>query len=139
VLVRAAPLTGPHVDGGYAVTVQTAPAADLTGVAMPAWNLTPREPDVAALIIEGRSSDDIAASMSCRRLRAQHTKAIFGKVGVHNCRHLTAALTGQPGEAAAQNRRATKASYRSAGIALRASVRKRPPWCISGNGVWSVC
>lgn len=101
VLVRAAPLTGPHVDGGYAITVQTAPAADLTGVLMPAWNLTPRERDVAALIIEGRSSDDIAASLflSPHTVR-DHTKAIFGKVGVHNRRHLTATLTGQPGEAA---------------------------------------
>jgi len=80
---------------------QTAPAADLTGVLMPAWNLTPREREVAALIIEGRSSDDIAASLflSPHTVR-DHTKAIFGKVGVHNRRHLTAALTGQPGEAA---------------------------------------
>jgi DNA-binding CsgD family transcriptional regulator len=68
---------------------------------MPAWNLTPREREVAALIIEGRSSDDIAASLflSPHTVR-DHTKAIFGKVGVHNRRHLTAALTGQPGEAA---------------------------------------
>lgn len=101
-LVRAAPLTGPHVDGGYAITLQSAPAADLTGVLMPAWNLTARERDVAALIIEGRSSEDIAASLflSPHTVR-DHTKAIFGKVGVHNRRHLTAALTGQPGEATA--------------------------------------
>jgi DNA-binding CsgD family transcriptional regulator len=102
VLVRAAPLTGPQVDGGYAITLQTAPAAELTRVLMPAWNLTSRERDVAALIIEGRSSDDIAASLflSPHTVR-DHTKAVFGKVGVHNRRHLTAALTGQPGEAAA--------------------------------------
>ena len=101
-LVRAAPLTGPHIDGGYAITVQTAPAADLTGVLMPAWNLTAREREVAALIIEGRSSDDIAAALflSPHTVR-DHIKAIFAKVGVHNRRHLTAALTGQPGEAAA--------------------------------------
>jgi DNA-binding CsgD family transcriptional regulator len=101
-LVRAAPLTGPHVDGGYAITLQSAPAADLTGVLMPAWNLTSRERDVAALIIEGRSSEDIAAALflSPHTVR-DHTKAIFGKVGVHNRRHLTAALTGQPSEAAA--------------------------------------
>jgi DNA-binding CsgD family transcriptional regulator len=101
-LVRAAPLTGPHVDGGYAITLQSAPAAELTGVLMPAWNLSSRERDVAALIIEGRSSEDIAASLflSPHTVR-DHTKAIFGKVGVHNRRHLTAALTGQPGEAAA--------------------------------------
>ncbi len=30
-----------------------------------------------------------------------HTKAIYGKVGVHSRRHLTAALTGQPGLTAA--------------------------------------
>ncbi|MBV8293240.1 MAG: helix-turn-helix transcriptional regulator [Mycobacterium sp.] len=102
VLVRAAPLTGPQVDGGYAITLETAPPADLTGVLMSAWNLTPRERDVAALIIEGRSSDDIAGSLflSPHTVR-DHTKAIFGKVGVHDRRHLTAALTGQPGEAAA--------------------------------------
>jgi DNA-binding CsgD family transcriptional regulator len=101
-LVRVAPLTGPQVDGGYAITVQTAPAADLTGVLMPAWNLTSRERDVAALIIEGRSSEDIAAALflSPHTVR-DYTKAIFGKVGVHNRRHLTAALTGQPGEATA--------------------------------------
>jgi DNA-binding CsgD family transcriptional regulator len=101
-LVRAAPLTGPHVDGGYAITLQSAPAADLTGVLMPAWNLSSRERDVAALIIVGRSSEDIAAALylSPHTVR-DHTKAIFGKVGVHNRRDLTAALTGQPGEAAA--------------------------------------
>ena len=98
-LVSAAPLTGPQVDGGYAITLQTAPAADLTGVLMPAWNLTSRERDVAALIIEGRSSDDIAASLflSPHTVR-DHTKTIFGKLGIHNRRHLTAVLTGQPGE-----------------------------------------
>ena len=101
-LVRVAPLTGPRVDGGYAITLQSAPAADLTGVLMPAWNLTSRERDVAALIIESRSSEDIAAALflSPHTVR-DHTKAIFGKVGVHNRRHLTAALTGQPGEATA--------------------------------------
>lgn len=101
-LVGAAPLTGPQVDGGYAITLQTAPATDLTGVLMSAWNLTSRERDVAALIIEGRSSDDIAASLflSPHTVR-DHTKTIFGKVGVHNRRHLTAALTGQLGEATA--------------------------------------
>ena len=50
VLVRVAPLTGPHVDGGYAITLQAASAADLTDVLMPAWNLSPprarrRRPD----------------------------------------------------------------------------------------------
>jgi DNA-binding CsgD family transcriptional regulator len=101
-LVRVASLTGPQVDGGYAITLQSAPAAELTGVLMPAWNLSSRERDVAALIIEGRSSEDIAAALflSPHTVR-DHTKAIFGKVGVHNRRHLTAALTGQPGEATA--------------------------------------
>jgi DNA-binding CsgD family transcriptional regulator len=101
-LVRAAPLTGPQVDGGYAITLQTAPAADLTPVLMPAWNLTPREREVATLIIEGRSSDDIATSLflSPHTVR-DHVKAIFGKVGVHNRQHLTATLTGRAAEAAA--------------------------------------
>ena len=101
-LVRAAPLTGPQVDGGYAITLQTAPAADLTPVLMPAWNLTLREREVATLIIEGRSSDDIATALflSPHTVR-DHVKAIFGKVGVHNRQHLTATLTGRAAEAAA--------------------------------------
>jgi DNA-binding CsgD family transcriptional regulator len=72
-----------------------------TLVLMLAWNLTARERDVAALIIEGRSSNDMAACLflSPHTVR-DHIKAIFGKVGVHNRRHLTAALT-QPAEAAA--------------------------------------
>jgi DNA-binding CsgD family transcriptional regulator len=69
---------------------------------MPAWNLTPREREVAALIIEGRSSDDIATSLflSPHTVR-DHVKAIFGKVGVHNRQHLTATLTGRAAETAA--------------------------------------
>ena len=99
--VRATPLTGPHLGGGYAITLQAARAGDLASVLMPAWNLTPRERDIAALIIPGQSSEDIAAALflSPHTVR-DYTKAIFGKVGVHSRRDLTAALTGQPGSAA---------------------------------------
>ncbi len=65
---------------------------------MPAWRLTSREREVAELIIEGRPTDDIAASLflSPHTVR-DYTKAIFGKVGVHTRRDLAASLTGQHG------------------------------------------
>jgi len=97
-LVRAAPLAGPHLGGGYAITLQAAPPTDLISALMPAWNLSPRERDVAALIIDGRSSGEIAATLFLSPHTARdHTKNIYAKVGVHNRRDLTAALTGQPG------------------------------------------
>ena len=97
-LVSASPLAGPHLSGGYAITLQTAPATDLASVLMPAWNLSPRERDVAALIIDGRSSNEIATTLFLSPHTARdHTKNIYAKVGVHDRRDLTAALTGQPG------------------------------------------
>jgi len=63
---------------------------------MRAWALTPREREVTRLVIDGLSSDDIAAALfiSVHTVR-DHLKVIFGKVGVSSRRDLAAALAGQ--------------------------------------------
>lgn len=63
---------------------------------MRAWSLSPRERDVAKLVIDGLSSDEIAASLYISPHTAKdHIRAIFDKTGVHRRRDLIAALAGQ--------------------------------------------
>jgi DNA-binding CsgD family transcriptional regulator len=99
-VVRAAPLTSgrpPAAQGGYAITLERARSEDLAPLLMRAWELSPREREVAQLVIDGLSNDDIAAALfiSANTVR-DHLKAIFGKTGVTRRRDLTAALVGHP-------------------------------------------
>lgn len=99
-VVRAAPLTGGASSagrGGCAVTLERARSEDLAPLLMRAWVLTPREREVAQLVIDGLSNDDIAAALfiSANTVR-DHLKAIFGKTGVSRRRDLTATLAGRP-------------------------------------------
>ena len=96
-VVRVAPLTtGSQVAAGYAVTLDAAPADDLAPLLMRAWGLTRREREVARLVIDGRSTEDIATALfvSVHTVR-DHLKMIFGKVGVGRRQELVAALTGR--------------------------------------------
>ena len=83
-VIRAAALTtGSQVPAGYAVTLEAAPADDLAPLLMRAWRLTRREREVARLVIDGLSTEDIAAALfiSVHTVR-DHLKMIFGKMGV---------------------------------------------------------
>jgi DNA-binding CsgD family transcriptional regulator len=96
--VRAAQLTygtSPVAQGGYAVTLEQARSEDLAPLLMRAWALSPREREVARLVLDGLSNEDIAAALfiSANTVR-DHLKAIFGKTGVTRRRDLTAALAG---------------------------------------------
>jgi DNA-binding CsgD family transcriptional regulator len=96
-VIRVSPLTsGSEVEAGYAVTLEAASAEDLAPLLMRAWGLTRRERDVARLVIDGLSSEDIAAALfiSVHTVR-DHLKVIFGKVGVSRRQDLAAALTGR--------------------------------------------
>jgi DNA-binding CsgD family transcriptional regulator len=96
-VIRVAPLaTVSQVAAGYAVTLEAAPAVELAPLLMRAWGLTPREREVARLVIDGRSSEDIAAVLfiSVRTVR-DHVKVIFAKVGVSRRQDLVAVLTGR--------------------------------------------
>jgi DNA-binding CsgD family transcriptional regulator len=92
-VVLAAPLIGPA--GGYVITLEAACSEDLAPLLMRAWSLTAREQEVARLVLDGLSSEDIAQALfiSVHTVR-DHVKAIFGKTGVSRRHHLIAALAG---------------------------------------------
>jgi DNA-binding CsgD family transcriptional regulator len=96
-VIRVAPLaTASQAEAGYAVTLEAAPAEELAPLLMRAWGLTRREREVAWLVIDGRSTEDIAVALfiSVHTVR-DHLKVIFGKVGVSRRQDLVAALTGR--------------------------------------------
>jgi DNA-binding CsgD family transcriptional regulator len=96
-VIRAAALTtGSQDPAGYAVTLEAAPADDLAPLLMRAWSLTLREREVARLVIDGRSTEDIATALfiSVHTVR-DHLKMIFGKTGVSRRQDLVAILTGR--------------------------------------------
>lgn len=97
VVVRASPITqGQAIAGGLVLSIETARSDDLAPLLMRAWSLSPRERDVAKLVIDGLSSDEIAASLYISPHTAKdHIRAIFDKTGVHRRRDLIAALAGQ--------------------------------------------
>jgi DNA-binding CsgD family transcriptional regulator len=92
-VIRVAPLTG--AVGGYVITLEAARSEDLAPLLMRAWSLTAREREVARLVIDGLSSEDIAQALfiSAHTVR-DHVKAIFAKTGVSRRQDLTAALAG---------------------------------------------
>jgi len=92
-VVRVAPLIG--AAGGYVITLEAARSEDLAPLLMRAWSLTAREREVARLVIDGLSSEDIAQALfiSVHTVR-DHVKAIFAKTGVTRRHDLIAALAG---------------------------------------------
>jgi DNA-binding CsgD family transcriptional regulator len=95
VVARAAPLI--CAAGGYVITLEAARSEDLTPLLMRAWSLTAREREVARLVIDGLSSDDIARALfiSAHTVR-DHVKAIFAKIGITRRQDLVGALAGAP-------------------------------------------
>jgi DNA-binding CsgD family transcriptional regulator len=96
-VIRAAALSsGSQPAAGYAVTLEAAPADELAPLLMRAWGLTRREREVARLVIDGLSTEDLAAALfiSVHTVR-DHLKTMFGKVGVSRRHDLAATLTGR--------------------------------------------
>jgi DNA-binding CsgD family transcriptional regulator len=97
VVIRAAALTtGSGAAAGHAVTLGAAAADDLAPLLMRAWGLTPREREVARLVIDGLSTQDIATALfiSAHTVR-DHLKTMFGKMGVSRRPDLAAVLAGR--------------------------------------------
>jgi DNA-binding CsgD family transcriptional regulator len=93
--VRAAPLTSwSHAAAGCAITLEPARPEALAPLLMRAWGLTPRERQVAQLVIDGLSSEDVAKALviSVHTVRG-HLKTIFDKIGVTRRQELVAVLT----------------------------------------------
>jgi DNA-binding CsgD family transcriptional regulator len=80
---------GPHAR--VAVIVEPAHPARITGLLMAAYGLTEREQDVTRLVLQGRSTTEIAAELvlSVHTVQ-QHLKGIFAKTGVRSRRDLVA-------------------------------------------------
>ena len=95
--IRAAALTtGSQAAAGYAITLEAAPADDLASLLMRAWGLTRREREVARLVIDGLSTEDIATTLFISVHTARdHVRTMFGKVGVSRRQDLAATLTGR--------------------------------------------
>lgn len=92
-VVRVAPLVG--AAGGYVITLEAARPDELAPLLMRAWSLTPREREVAHLVIDGLTSQDIAQALFISAHTARdHVRAIFGKTGVSRRKDLVATLTG---------------------------------------------
>jgi DNA-binding CsgD family transcriptional regulator len=76
-----------------AVVLEPADRAQLLPLLFALHGLTPRERQVAELLVGGRSTDEIAAALHIsRHTLRDHVKAIFAKVGVSSRPELTAAL-----------------------------------------------
>lgn len=99
VIVQAAALSpepgAAGTSAGYAITIEAARSEDVAPLLMRAWALSPRERDVARLVIDGLPTKDIAATLFISHHTVRdHLKAIFDKIGAHSRRDLVAALAG---------------------------------------------
>jgi DNA-binding CsgD family transcriptional regulator len=76
-------------DGRVAVIFEQARAPQLAPLIAAAYGLTARERDIAALVIQGLSTKEIADQLSLSPHTVQdHLKATFNKVGVRSRREL---------------------------------------------------
>ena len=98
--LRAAPLSGsgghsgPDGKSDTVITIDVTPRPALSRLALAAHGLTAREEDVTLLVLQGASTQSIAAALHLSPHTVQdHLKKIFGKVGVTSRRDLTARLT----------------------------------------------
>ena len=82
--VQAASLRGddPGPDT-VAVTLTPASAAELEPLRLALYDLTPREREVAKLLVRGAANDEIARALWISRYTVKdHVKAIYAKLGV---------------------------------------------------------
>jgi DNA-binding CsgD family transcriptional regulator len=97
ITAHASWLSGP--DGERRISVVLAPArpADTVPLLLAAHGLTPREADVARLVLRGASTATIVDTLHISRYTVQdHLRAVFDKVGVRSRRDLAGRLLGQP-------------------------------------------
>lgn len=89
-LLHGSALGGPPArPGRVAVIVEEVSGASMTPVIGQAYGLTAREAQVMQLLLQGRSTREIAAALSISPYTVQeHCKAIFDKVGVRSRREL---------------------------------------------------
>ncbi len=86
---HATRLDAPQGERRIAVIIEPAPPMEAGAIALRAYGLTPRELEVAALVLQGFSTAEIAAQLVISELTVQqHLKGVFDKAGVRSRREL---------------------------------------------------
>jgi DNA-binding CsgD family transcriptional regulator len=92
-VLHASRLAGPGAAEQIAVIIEVARPVEVAPLILAAYELTPREHAVAALVLAGRSTEQLAAELCISPLTVQqHLKAVFDKVGVRSRRELVAQI-----------------------------------------------
>jgi DNA-binding CsgD family transcriptional regulator len=91
--VHASRLSGPSGELGITVVLEQANPTSTLPLRLSAHGLSPREGDVATLVLRGTSTTAISATLHISEHTVQdHLKAVFDKVGVRSRRELIAAM-----------------------------------------------
>jgi DNA-binding CsgD family transcriptional regulator len=95
--IQASPLAGATTPPGtIAVTVQRARPTEIAPLIFHAHGLTPRERQLAHLLLDGMPNADVAQRLHISRHTVQdHVKAVLNKLGVHSKRELVAGILTQ--------------------------------------------
>ena len=91
--IHASRLNGPPGELGITVVIEPANATSTLPLRLSAHGLSPREGDVATLVLRGTSTTVISATLHISEHTVQdHLKAVFDKIGVRSRRELIAAM-----------------------------------------------
>jgi DNA-binding CsgD family transcriptional regulator len=91
--VHASRLNGPSGEQGITVVIEEADASSTLPLRLSAHGLSPRESEVATLVLRGTPTSVISATLHISEHTVQdHLKAVFDKVGVHSRRELVATM-----------------------------------------------
>jgi DNA-binding CsgD family transcriptional regulator len=95
-VLHASRLSGPAGTGPIAVILEPATPAEVAPLVLQAYGLTPREAQVAQLVLQGLPTGEIVDRLCITALTVQqHLKAIFDKTGARSRREFVAQVFAQ--------------------------------------------